>query len=211
MNALRLLVAAGVAALLAGPVSAQEAAGPAAREPWSFSASAFAYFVPEDSDYVSPVFAADRERLHLEARYNYEGRGAYSVWAGYNQSAGDKVTLEATWMLGGVFGDVRGIAPGCELTVAYKKLEFYTEGEYLFDTNDSSGNFLYFWSELSYSPADWLRVGLASQRTRAYETELDVQRGVLIGFSRKSWSLSTYVFNLGWTDPTYVVSLGVEF
>ena len=208
---MRFLVATAVAALLAGSVFAQEAGAPATEEAWSFSAAAFTYFVPEDSDYVSPVVAADRERLHLETRYNYEGRGAYSLWAGYNQTAGDKVTLEATWMLGGVFGDTRGIAPGCEITLTYKKLVFYTEGEYLFDSNDKSGNFLYFWSELAYSPAEWFRVGLASQRTRAYETELAVQRGVLLGVSRKSWSLSTYVFNLGWTDPTYVVSLGVEF
>lgn len=208
---MRFPLAAAVAALLAVPVCAQETGGPAAKEPWSFSAAAFTYFVPEDSDYVSPVVAADHAWLHLETRYNYEGRGAYSVWAGYNQSAGDKVQFEATWMLGGVFGDTRGIAPGCEITVAYKKLEFYTEGEYLFDSDDESGDFLYFWSELAYHPAEWFRVGLASQRTRAYETELAVQRGVLIGFSHKSWSLSTYVFNLGWTDPTYVVSLGVEF
>ena len=112
---------------------------------------------------------------------------------------------------GGVFGDTRGVAPGLEITLSYKKLELYTEGEYLFDTDDRTGNFLYFWSELAYSPTDWFRAGLASQRTRAYETDLAVQRGILVGFSHKGWSLSSYVFNLGWTDPTYVVSLGVEF
>ncbi|HWT79462.1 MAG TPA: hypothetical protein VN648_11745, partial [Candidatus Methylomirabilis sp.] len=39
---------------------------------WSFSASAYTYFVPDSRDYVQPTVTADRRWLHLEARYNYE-------------------------------------------------------------------------------------------------------------------------------------------
>ena len=66
------------------------------------------------------------------------------------------------------------------------------------------------WSELSYSPVDWFRAGVVVQRTKAYQTPLDTQRGVLAGVSFKSADLSCYVFNFGWTDPTVVLSVGIR-
>jgi hypothetical protein len=57
----------------------------------------------------------------------------------------------------------------------------------------------------------WLQVGLAAQRTRVYQTSLDVQRGVLLGFTYKKVNFSTTVFNFGWTTPTEVLSLGFNF
>jgi hypothetical protein len=58
---------------------------------WSFSASAYTYFVPDDRDFVQPTFTADRGWLHLEARYNYEALDTGSAWVGYNFSGGDKL------------------------------------------------------------------------------------------------------------------------
>ena len=114
-------------------------------------------------------------------------------------------------MAGGVFGDTRGVAPGYELTLSYGRFELYSEGEYVFDTDDSDKNFFYNWAQLGYSPLDWLSVGLASQRTRAYQTGLDVQRGFFVGFKYKSLSLNVFVFNPGWETPTVVSSLAVSF
>jgi hypothetical protein len=54
-------------------------------------------------------------------------------------------------------------------------------------------------------------VGLVSQKTKAYQTDLDIQRGLLIGFSHKRVDFTTYIFNFGWTDPTVVLSLGYNF
>jgi hypothetical protein len=58
---------------------------------------------------------------------------------------------------------------------------------------------------------DWFRTGLVVQRTKAYETEFDVQRGLLAGFSYKKIDFTAYVFNFGWTDPTVVLAVGVNF
>ncbi len=102
---------------------------------WSFSTSVYTYFVPDDRDYVQPTLTADRGWLHLEARYNYEALDTSSLWIGYNYGVGDKLTLEFTPMLGGVFGATAGIAPGYRGTLSWWKLELYTEGEYLFDTS----------------------------------------------------------------------------
>ncbi len=94
---------------------------------WSFSASAYAYIVPESKDYVQPTITADRRWLHLEARYNYEDLETASVWVGYNFSVGENVSLDITPMLGGVFGDTAGIAPGLRGSLKWWLLELYGE------------------------------------------------------------------------------------
>lgn len=180
-------------------------------EQWSFSFTAAGYIVPHDRSYASPTFNADRSRLHLEARYNYENQETASLWLGYNISIGKNVIFEATPMLGGVLGKTTGFAPGFGMSLTYKKFELSSEGEYLFDTGDSGSSFFYTWNELTYSPVEWFHTGLVSQRTRAYHTELDVQRGFSLGFSRKKMDFTTYIFNAGWTDPTIVLTLDFNF
>jgi len=103
------------------------------------------------------------------------------------------------------------VAPGYHLTLGYKKFELYSEGEYLFDTNSHESNFFYAWSELTYAPLEWLRAGLVSQRTRVYKTPLAVQRGILVRAQAGNWAFGVYIFNFGWTDPTTVASVSVEF
>jgi hypothetical protein len=178
---------------------------------WSFSASVYTYIVPGDSDYAQPTITADRDWLHLEARYNYEALETGSVWLGYNFAGGEELAWELTPMLGGVFGDTTGVAPGYKGSLSWWKLELYSEGEYVFDTGDSSESFFYNWSELTLSPVEWFRLGLVTQRTKVYETDRDVQRGVLVGFSFKKVDLATYVFNPDKSDPTIVVAVGFSF
>ena len=203
---------------LAVGVSVQNATGaPPTIQPeqaatdWSFSASAYTYIVPDSRDYVQPTITADRRWLHLEARYNYEDRETGSVWVGYNLSFGEKLSLDLTPMLGGVFGNTTGIAPGLRGSLKWWRLELYGEGEYVFNTRERADSFFYLWSELTVSPVDWLRAGLVVQRTRAYETELDIQRGFLVGLRYKRVEVAGHVFNPDQNPPTYVISLRVEF
>ena len=178
---------------------------------WAFSASVYTYIVPGDSDYAQPTITADRDWLHLEARYNYEALKTGSAWVGYNFAGGEKLAWEITPMLGGVFGDLNGIAPGYEGSVSWWKLELYSEGEYVFDTGDSPESFFYNWSELTLAPVDWFRFGLVTQRTRVYKTDREIQRGLLVGFSWKKVDLTTYVFNPDESDPTWVVAVALNF
>ena len=178
---------------------------------WSFSASVTTYIVPDFQEYVQPTFTADRGWLHLEARYNYENLETGSAWVGYNFSGGKKLEWEFTPMLGGVFGNTTGIAPGYKLSLTYWKFEFSSEGEWVFDTGNSEESFFYNWSELSVSPVDWFRFGLVGQRTRAYQTDVDIQRGLLVGFSYKKVDFTTYVFNLDQGKPTWVFAVGLSF
>lgn len=187
------------------------AVGEAATDRWSFSITGSGNFVPGTRNYSQPTFTANRAWLHLEARYNYEDLETASTWIGYNFRIGEKVTFEFTPMLGGVFGNTTGVAPGYELTLGYWKMELFSESEFVYDAGDSSGNFFYTWSQLTLSPANWCQIGFVIQRTRAYESDRDVQRGFLIGFSYKTWNLTTCVFNLDTSRPNTVVALQFRF
>ncbi|AYB35277.1 hypothetical protein [Chryseolinea soli] len=190
-------------------VFAQEApaSGPTA---WQFNAHANFYFIPDDF-FILPVFQADKNKLHLEARYNYEDRETFSAWIGYNFQGGNKLEYTITPMLGGVVGRSDGMAPGLEVTLNFKGFELYSEGEVYLDFQTEENHYLYNWSDLTYSPKDWLWFGISAQRTRVYQTALDIQRGVLIGAGLKNWELTTYVYNLGFEDPFVLVSISKQF
>ena len=84
---------------------------------WSFSAAASTYIVPDDQEYVQPTFSADRDWLHLEARYNYENlkrdrRGSATI------SAAGKIRIEFA-DVGWRVWEPTGIAPGYELSLTY--------------------------------------------------------------------------------------------
>ena len=189
------------------PAAAEQPAGPA----WAFSASAYIYFPPDSQNYVQPTIRADRSWLHLEARYNYEALDTGSAWVGYNFSVGENLKLDFTPMVGAVFGKTNGYAPGYEFTLSWRKLQLYSEGEYVFDTGDSSSDFFYTWSELTLAPVDWFRFGAVVQRTKVYQTDFDIQRGLLVRFSYKKVDLSAYVFNPDADKPTYVLAVNVSF
>ena len=178
---------------------------------WSFSASVYTYFVPDDRDYVVPTITADRDWLHLELRYNYEGLDTVSFWAGYNFSVGSEWTLEFTPMLGGVFGDTDGVAPGYKGSLGWRQFELYSEGEYLIDANDASSSYFYSWTELTFAPVDSFRFGLVAQRTKLYDSDREIQRGLLAGYSGESWDLTGQLFDPDEPKPTFVLAFAVSF
>lgn len=204
------LAASLALALWAAQVLAQAPVTADAQEPWSFQLITDGYVVPSGG-YVSPTLSADRGWLHLEARYNYENLRTGSLWAGYNFEAGKTLVLDLTPMIGGVFGRTTGIAPGCEASLTYKKVELSVATEYVFDTGSKAADFYYSWPQLTYSPLAWLKVGLVAQHTKAYQTSLDIQRGFLVGVSHKKVEFTTYIFNVGESDPTVVLEIGFTF
>jgi len=77
------------------------------------------------------------------------------------------LTYDLTPIIGAVFGAKQGVAPGFEASVVYGIADFYTEAEYMYDTNAKEDNYTYAWSELGLSPVEWLRFGLVAS-ARAY-------------------------------------------
>ncbi len=193
--------------------AAQPADAPEEAEGWTFNASAYGYlFQGGEGDFVLPIFRADHDALHLEARYNYEDRRTGSLFGGWTFSFGEKTTLDVTPMLGAVFGDTDGIAPGLELYFQWGPLEYYSESEIVFDLHDETSSFFYNWSELTGRPLKWLRAGLALQRTRVYETDRDVQWGVVTGFSFWKMEIGAYYFNADAAEDRFgILSATISF
>ena len=188
-----------------------EVADETAADEWESSLSISTYLVQNGRDYANPILVADRDWLHLEARYNYEAIKTGSLWLGYNFSVGKKLVLEAAPMLGGVFGDITGIAPGYTISISYEPIEFFTQGEYFFDAGDRSENFFYSWSELTCSPVTWFRTGIVIDRTRALGSNFDIRRGPLVGFRYKKIDFTTYWLSPGSRDSTFIFSVALNF
>ena len=77
-----------------------------------------------------------------DGRYNYERLHTGSLFVGLNVGAGDKLRLDATGMVGGVFGDLDGVAPGLRVTLTWWKLDFSTDDEHVIEVHDVNASFL---------------------------------------------------------------------
>ena len=197
--------------MLPSAVFAQPPAPPQDAAPeWEFEASVYNYFLSEEPDIVVSALAADRGWLHLEARFNSEARDTGSAWLGYNFAGGDTVTWDVTPMIGVAFGATDGIAPGYRGSVGWKKFEFFSEGALVF-ARESADSYLYNWSELTFAPVEAFWFGLVTERTRVYQTERDIQRGLLAGVSIKRLEVTGYVFNVDDEQPTVVLAVTVTF
>lgn len=178
---------------------------------WSFSAAAYYYILPHEENTTTLLGYADHKWLHLEARYNYEDRNTASVFGGYAFEGGGKLSWTLTPMLGFVVGNTDGIAPGLETSFEWKKFDFYSESEYVFDFAGKDNNFFYTWTELAISPWKNLRTGISGNRTRLYQSDLEVQKGIFAEYS--FWKLTTglHYFNPFSDNYFLIATLSIEF
>lgn len=199
-------------ALCAACIAASAWAGettPAAQPAWAFALTAYPTVGPDaDDNYTSVIGTADRGPLHVEARYSYEAVDARSVFLGWTFSGGEELTWEIRPLLGGVWGPMQAFVPGVELSLAYGRFDFYLEGEYV---DDGDEPYTYAWSELGFAAQDWLRVGIAAQRTRILGDDRDIQRGPFAQVSWDHFTVGGYWFSPGADDQIFVGSLGVAF
>ncbi|HEX9251189.1 MAG TPA: hypothetical protein VF870_03055, partial [Ignavibacteriaceae bacterium] len=134
-----------------------------------------------------------------------------SVWVGYNIFGGDEFEYFVTPMIGGAFGRTNGITPGLEFKLSYMGFELYSESEYLFDFESGENNFFYSWTDLTYSPLDWLWFGISGQRTRLYDTEVEVDRGLILGCSYRNFEITGYFYNAFTDDVFFMLALSTNF
>jgi hypothetical protein len=170
---------------------------------------AFAYLLPDDG-FVLPIATMDRGSLHLEARYQYEDRATVSAWAGWSFATGTDLELTVVPMVGVVAGQTQGWAPGLEASLAWRTFELYSENEFVFDAEGAEGDYFYDWSQLSWDAQEWLTLGLSVQRTRMYDSELEIERGVFAAARRGPAELSVFAFNLDGEEAFAIVALGVD-
>jgi hypothetical protein len=176
---------------------------------WNFSVETDLYFT--DPFTFLPIFIADKGNLHLEARYNYEDLKTISGWIGYNFFGGEEFEYSVTPMVGGAFGRTDGIAPGLEFTFNYAGFELYSDSEYLFDFASSDYNFFYSWTDLTYSPLDWLWFGISGQITKVIDTEIETDRGLMLGAAYKNFEFTVYYYNAFTDEDFFMLALATKF
>lgn len=202
-----------VALTAVAPVSMQEPSAaqqpPPAPDAWAFQASAYYSNPPNSEDRLIGIIYADRGPLHLEFRYNYEDLDTAALFTGWKIPVqGNEISGTLTPMAGIVFGATDGIAPGLEADLDWDRLNFYTEDEYLFDFGDSSDNFFYSWSTLTWGFTEQLRAGVVAERNRVVNTGLTIQRGLIFQYAFQQTALSLYTYNIGTSDSYTVISIG---
>lgn len=178
---------------------------------WEFSGMAYYYLIPDQTDQLIPILYAGRERWYLEVRYNYEDSRTASLFAGRTLRWGDRVSLEATPMAGVAFGNTRGFVPGLEMTLAYRKIQFYNESEYVISFQNRESDFLYLWSELEIAPWEMLSLGVVAQCTKEYQTDFESQQGILLGVHYKDFEWYLYGLNLFESNRFIILALTAYF
>ncbi len=206
-----LATVAATTALAAADDGGGQNVADAAEPTWEFTLTAYPTMVRGGENYTSAIATADRGPLHFEARYSYESIGARSAFVGWTFSGGETVTWELTPLVGGAWGATRAFVPGFEASLAWKRLDFYVEAEYVRDSGEDGDSYFYAWTELGYTPVEWLRIGVAGQRTRAYGGDRDIQRGPFAQFTLGPLTIGGYWFNPGSDEQVFVGSIGVSF
>jgi hypothetical protein len=214
-GALRVLAAMAVSVAVPAVAGEDERSGrrasPAEKPSWEFALTAYPTIVRGGENYTSAIAVADRGPLHFEGRINYESVGARSAFVGWTFSGGDEVTWELTPLVGGAWGATQAVVPGLEASVAWGRLDFYVEAEYVRDSHARSDSYLYAWSELGFRPVEWLRIGVAGQRTRLYGGDRDIQRGPFVQLTLDRVTVGGFWFNPGSSDQIFVGTVGVTF
>ena len=196
--------------LIRATASASDGEGEPAREV-SGAVTGFYYAMRDQPDFGVGVASFNRGALHLEARYNYEARNATSLFIGRRFAVGEEVTFEVTPIAGMLFGSTRGLVPGLEASIAYRAFDAYVEAEYVHNLDDGSASYYYAWTEIGWKPVQWVRVGLAAQRTRIVENGRDLQRGAFVQMIWEKVTLAVYGFNPESASRYLIVSVGVQF
>ena len=158
----------------------------------------------QDDFILSPVYRVDKDWLHLEARYNYEDINTFSGWFGYNFSGGNKFEYTITPMIGALVGNIHGISPGLELNFDFFGFNFNAASEYVFDLQGKEDDFFYNWTDIRYTPIDWMWFGMSGQRTRLYQNNLEFQYGPMLGGGYRWLGLTAYWYNPV-SDNAYIV------
>jgi hypothetical protein len=190
------------------PLAASSAYDP--EKAWTVSASVAAYILPDAPDYLQPVVSFDQRRLHLEGRYNYEDLDTGSFFLGWNFNAGNNPGLRFTPIMGAVFGQTSGVAPGLLVDLSLGPVYFHSESEYLFDFQNSAADFFYSWSELGAHLLG-LRLGISVQRTKVVNMPRVVATGPFLGISFWKLDATAYLFDPFDSTRYLVASLGITF
>lgn len=163
------------------------------------------YYSKESNFTLVPVVSLqNKKNWYAEGRFNYEDLQTVSMHFGKSFTREGKIAYSVTPLAGVLLGNTSGVSLGSNIELDYKKLNWFTQTQYVFTKAD----FLYTWSELFYSPVDWFYGGGAIQHTYVKSEGHLWEPGAGVGFSVKNISLTAYDFvAVPSGQHTFVVSL----
>jgi hypothetical protein len=97
------------------------------------------------------------------------------------------------------------------MEIAYKKFDFYSENEYVFDFSSKQNNFFYTYSELAIRPIKPLRTGFITQRTRVFETPRELESGIFAEYYFGRFRTGVFYFSPFSSDNFWIASFSVDF
>ena len=116
-----------------------------------------------------------------------------------------------TPLLGGAWGTTQAFVPGLEASVAWKKLDFYVEAEYVRDKQRADRQLLLRLERVGIPAGRVASRWACGPAHRAYGGERDIQRGP---FAQVTWgpvTIGGFWFNPGSSDQVFVGSIGATF
>lgn len=151
---------------------------------------------------------------YTEARYNYEEKNTFSLYAGKKFSGERKrLMYTLTPILGAVAGEFDGGSAGVNTTLELKKLFFSSQSQYTFSAKDPVHDFFFNWSEVGYEVSSWFYLGLSLQHTQMLHSNTALfEHGAVIGFEFGRWTIPIYSFNTFDSSRYFVlgINLGIE-
>ena len=191
----------------------QQPTPPAPEPPSNWATSISTYWIepPYEAGYLSAVVTADKGPLHLEAHWAYEAQDTFSLFAGKSFPIQGDLAGSVTPRVGVAGGDEQGLIPALNLELGWKKLSFYTDFEYMIGLSNDTSDFFYSWTELEWAFTDRFSAGLVGQRTHAFDQELEVDRGLMFGWTLGRTKVTGYFFNIDKDDPYFTIAVGAGF
>lgn len=172
----------------------------------------YTYLGTGERPQVAPVIHyQDNNKWYAEARYNYEDRRTFSLYAGKTFSSEKKVAWALTPMIGGMTGKQQGGLLGLNTTISYKKTYFSSQSQYGVSQQGREENFFFSWSEAGYQLLPWMCTGISLQHTKLYNCRAVVEPGLFAGFSFKQWTFPVYSFNPFGAERYFVLGINREW
>lgn len=148
--------------------------------------------------------------VYLEARYNYEDRRTVSAYAGRAFSFGKNIRVDVTPALGFVIGRDAGISLATNIEASYKKLNIFSENEYVSYQSFKENNFFFTWSGATVGLTKNIAIGIGSQLTFASGNESIINYGPLLRLQKSGFNLDGYAFNFWQDKKVWLIAIGFE-
>jgi hypothetical protein len=151
--------------------------------------------------------------FYAEGRYNYEELNTFSYYMGRTFSKSATLSYSISPVAGIVIGDLNGGSVGMNVSLGYKDFYLYSQPQYTFSVEKCDFNYIYSWTDVTYSPLTWLSLGVSLQHTKPYGSKSFMQNGLIVEAAYKKFTFPLYMFNPFSKDRSITLgaSIGLAF